>query len=751
MTWRKLYICLLLFCSASANSSAQHSIARQWNETLLEAIRNDFARPTVHARNLFHTSIAMYDLWAVYDSKAEPFLLGKTVGEYTNVFDGISAPNDIEAARSEAISYAAYRLLKHRFQNSPSTNTDSLLNELFINLGYDSLYVDTDYSSGSPAALGNFMAQSLIEFGQQDHSNEVNDYQNQFYEPINTSTNPIFFGVRPLTDPNRWQPLNFDVFIDQSGHAVPGGTPDFLSPEWGQVTPFALSPNDLSIHERGGNDYWVYHDPGAPPLIDTTGALQTEDYQWNFSLVSIWASHLDPADSVMIDISPASIGNLPELPIHMDSLRSFYNLFDGGDTSQGHEVNPITGQAYEPQIVPRGDYTRVLAEFWADGPDSETPPGHWFTILNYVNDHPLLEKRFQGEGELLNDLEWDVKSYFALAGALHDAAVAAWGIKGWYDYLRPISAIRSMAKRGQSTDTTLANYHPAGLPLIEGFIEIVDEDDPLSRGGNFHVGEIKIYSWQGHGHTEIDDPETETAGVGWLLAEDWWPYQRPTFVTPPFAGYISGHSTFSRAAAEVLTMLTGDPFFPGGMGEFLCKKNEFLVFEEGPSQDITLQWATYRDASDQTSLSRIWGGIHPPADDIPGRHIGKKIGIAAFNLAEEYFEGINTSVKYTEQSDAIKAYPNPIPLDGNLSLEFYSSPSRPPSSVRDRFGKLQIEWYDLLGQKISSIEKESTGNRLDISLTELASNHQLSPGIYLLKILGNGFSVSKKIFIVQSK
>ena len=35
------------------------------------------------------------------------------------------------------------------------------------------------------------------------------------------------------------------------------------------------------------------------------------------------------------------------------------------------------------------------------------------------------------------------------------------------------------------------------------------------------------------------------------------------FVTPPFAGYISGHSTFSRAAAEVLTLLTGDPFFPG--------------------------------------------------------------------------------------------------------------------------------------------------------------------------------------------
>ena len=46
------------------------------------------------------------------------------------------------------------------------------------------------------------------------------------------------------------------------------------------------------------------------------------------------------------------------------------------------------------------------------------------------------------------------------------------------------------------------------------------------------------------------------------------------------------------------------------------------MFEEGPSVDVVLQWATYRDASDQCSLSRIWGGIHPPADDIPGRIIG---------------------------------------------------------------------------------------------------------------------------------
>ena len=82
---------------------------------------------------------------------------------------------------------------------------------------------------------------------------------------------------------------------------------------------------------------------------------------------------------------------------------------------------------------------------------------------------------------------------------------------------------------------------------------------------------------------------------------------------------------------------TGSRYFPGGLGEFLCPQNEFLVFENGPSMDATLQWASYQDASDQCSLSRIWGGIHPGADDLPGRLMGLEIGPDSFNKALEYF------------------------------------------------------------------------------------------------------------------
>jgi hypothetical protein len=671
---------LTLVLPVSRVAGSEHSVARLWNEVLLEAIRDDFARPTVHARNLFHTSVAMYDAWTVYDDRATTYLLAKNVDGFNCTFEGVDAPADVRAAREEAISYAAYRLLQHRFQNSPGA-AESLprFDALLDSLGYEASITSTDYQDGSAAALGNYIAECLVDFGRQDRSHEQNDYSNLSYEPINPPLVAILPGNPDIVHPNRWQPLTLDVFVDQAGNAIPLNTPEFLSPEWGQVTAFALTESDRTVYQRNGYEYWVYHDPGAPPYIDLLDEFSIDqEYMWGFALVAIWAAHLDATDEVMWDISPASIGNMDirTFPQTVEELRDFYNLLQGGGPSVRRSVNPRTGQPYEPQYVSRGDYARVLAEFWADGPDSETPPGHWFTILNYVNDHPELQKRFRGEGPVIDDLEWDVKAYIAMDGAVHDAAVVAWGIKGWYDYVRPLSAIRSMADRGQSSDPTGLSYSPHGLPLQEGLIKVVAEGDSLAGGAGENIGKIKLYTWRGPDF--INDPETNVAGIGWILAENWWPYQRPTFVTPPFAGYISGHSTFSRAAAEVLTLLTGDEYFPGGLGEFHCPKNEFLFFEDGPSVDVTLQWATYRDAADQCSLSRIWGGIHPPADDIPGRLIGERIGTDAFLFAEQYFTGQVTSVEQTpsrEIAASVNIFPNPVLSGETLTLALTLSPS----------------------------------------------------------------------------
>jgi hypothetical protein len=300
----------------------------------------------------------------------------------------------------------------------------------------------------------------------------------------------------------------------------------------------------------------------------------------------------------------------------------------------------VTKQPYPPQIVPRGDYVRVLAEFWADGPSSETPPGHWFTIANSVNDN-LATKRLGGQGPVVDELEWDVKLYLTLGGALHDVAVSVWGMKGWYDYARPVSALRAMAERGQRSDPGLPGYDPEGFELRPGLIELVTAQSSAAGERHAHlaayVGEVALRAWRGPGF--VADPATDTAGVGWIRAKEWWPYQRPSFVTPPFAGFPSGHSAFSRAAARVLHLFTGSPWFPGGLGEFHAPQNEFLVFEDGPSVDVVLQHASYYDASDQTSLSRIWGSIHPPQDDLVSRHLGARIATDAVAHALTLFAG----------------------------------------------------------------------------------------------------------------
>lgn len=604
-----------------------HSIARVWNEMMLFAIRRDLARPTIHARNLYHTSAAMWDAWAAYDAVADQVIHHEK-----------RSAADPGEARRVAISYAVLGIIRHRFQSS--IGADAVLAELdtlMLSLGLDPAFTGT--TGDSPAALGNRIAASYIAHGLQDGSNEAGGYANLVYQPVNPPLLVDQQGNPDLIDPDRWQPLALTSFVDQNGNPIPSGYPPFLSPEWGHVEGFALRPFDLDILTRDGEEWPVWHNPGPPPMIGEPG----DRYKWGFEMVATWSSHLDPADGVMWDVSPNAIGNTVPLPSPQDES-TLYDRTTGAHGSQGYSVNPVTGEPYPQQIVPRGDYTRILAEFWADGPSSETPPGHWFTITNYVMDHPAHERRFMGVGPELDALEYDVKAYLALGGTLHDVAISAWSIKGAYDYIRPVSALRFLADAGQCSDPTAANYNPEGINLAPGLIELVSAQTTQPGERHAHLagseGKIAIRAWRGP--TVIFDPDTDTAGVGWILAENWWPYQRPTFVSPPFAGYISGHSTFSRAAAELLTLFTGSPYFPGGLGEFVAPQNEYLVFEQGPSIDVRLQWASYRDASDQCSLSRIWGGIHPPADDLPGRFIGQVIGPDAFVEARRYFDGLKS-------------------------------------------------------------------------------------------------------------
>ncbi|HAD12372.1 MAG TPA: hypothetical protein DCF33_08030, partial [Saprospirales bacterium] len=200
----------------------QQSVARRWNEVMLQAIREDLARPPVQARNLFHVSMAMWDAWAAYDTlSADTYLLGKTVGNYTCQFTGVPVPADIEAARKKAMSYAAYRVLSRRFQNSPnSVASIQRFRNLMGALGYDWTFNSNFYQSGDPAALGNYIGDCVGFYGLTDGANEAQNYAYIHYVPVNPSLAPDSAGNPTIMDPNRWQPLRLNNAVDQQGNPL---------------------------------------------------------------------------------------------------------------------------------------------------------------------------------------------------------------------------------------------------------------------------------------------------------------------------------------------------------------------------------------------------------------------------------------------------------------------------------------------------------------------------------------------------
>lgn len=557
---------------------------RVWNDAALDAIRLDFPAPTVHARNLYHLSAALWDIWRAYDP-------GETPGSAVFVDEHRTA-GDVTAARDEAMAFAAHRLLTERYELSlarPETRL-ALNNTLTSVCG-----VQADYSDEYPesaAAFGVQVADAVLAATIDDGSLESAAYQDDGYEPINPPLVVARSGT-DLVDPDRWQPLLLETNVSQNGVPLPGGVQTFIGSNWGSVTPFAIDV-----------DTQPPLDPGPPPRIADPETAE----EYRRQAVDVIAASADlQVGEATLDIGPGST-DVSSLPY---------------ESSGGHSENPATGKAYSSNEVDAADYYRSIAEYWADGPTSETPPGHWNSLANEVSDSLFAagqptpdESRFS----------WDVRLGLALNGALHDAAIAAWGNKAFYDSSRPISMIRWMAEQDGETS----------LRLEGGLVEIVTEETAAPGGSHsgLPVGDVAIRAWAG----SPVDPQNDVSGVSWIRAVDWLPYQRSTFVTPAFSSYVSGHSVFSRAGAEVLTRFTGSEFFPGGMLTHEVPAGS-LLHEDGPSEDIELQWATYRDAADEAGRSRIWGGIHIPADDEAGREIGRQVGEAAWMRAQSVFEG----------------------------------------------------------------------------------------------------------------
>ena len=64
-------------------------------------------------------------------------------------------------------------------------------------------------------------------------------------------------------------------------------------------------------------------------------------------------------------------------------------------------------------------------------------------------------------------------------------------------------------------------------------------------------------------------------------------------------------------------------------------------FEQGsvPAQDVTLSWATFKEAADQAGLSRRYGGIHFMQGDLEARETGLQAARNAWTKAQSYING----------------------------------------------------------------------------------------------------------------
>jgi hypothetical protein len=196
-------------------------------------------------------------------------------------------------------------------------------------------------------------------------------------------------------------------------------------------------------------------------------------------------------------------------------------------------------------------------------------------------------------------LDQDVKIFFAVGNVAMDAFIAAWDAKRIYDGPRPWSLVR--------------HYY----------------------AGKFVAG------WAGPGQ-----------GVRDMPAEQWHPYSPAVFRTPPFPGYVSGHSTVSAACAKMLELFTGSDHFgelelrkAGSLTEpdFACEIMQAVngkIHTDGKMTcDVSLKLPTFSATAEMAGISRVMGGYHVQVDNVEGLKLGRRIANYVWPKTRAYFDG----------------------------------------------------------------------------------------------------------------
>src|SRR4051794_32744704 len=252
------------------------SVARQWDETALNLIRQNPPAPTIAARNLFDLSAVMWDAWAAYDPTA--------VGYFTNEKHTAA---DVAEARTEAISYAAFNLLRERYfgdAHDVDPSVSIVMQQLCL---YPNYSFPIPAGRDTPGDLGRTIAIAAIAAGKIDGSLEDEGYADSTFTPANRPL-PVYKSATTMKDPNSWQPLQYT----RGGGSGQGGgsAPDvqvFIGAQWGHVTPFALPVTSN----------WAPIDPGPPPALGSDATLDAEYKQAAIDVLT-YSSTLDASDGV---------------------------------------------------------------------------------------------------------------------------------------------------------------------------------------------------------------------------------------------------------------------------------------------------------------------------------------------------------------------------------------------------------------------------------------------------------------------
>ena len=228
------------------------------------------------------------------------------------------------------------------------------------------------------------------------------------------------------------------------------------------------------------------------------------------------------------------------------------------------------------------DRKKTIVEYWADGPRSELPPGHWNLFAQW------LSRRYA------QSIDADARMFLALNGAMLDASIGAWHLKYRDDFVRPLTAIRA-AKAGQTIAAWGGPYQDRKLIPGETWRPYQSADFPTPPFPE-HVS----------GHSTFS-----SAGAA---------------VLKDFGGWLGRDGDVFGASVTI----------PAGSSRI---EPPTATHQGVPAQPVTLSWPSFTDAASEAGLSRRYGGIHWIDADRLAQDLGKKAGEAAFSRSKKLWEG----------------------------------------------------------------------------------------------------------------